>query len=56
MKKIITFNDYMLEMISEAIVKDKLKLLISNNLKIVLSSIKDNPIAANILENSDSNV
>jgi hypothetical protein len=40
MKKIITFNDYMLEMISEAIVKDKLKLLISNNWLIFFIKLK----------------
>ena len=53
MKKLITFDDYMLEMLSEAVSKDKLNLVISTNLKIVLESISDNTIAKHILLNSD---
>jgi len=54
MKKIIDFDNYMLEMLSESIEKDKLNLLISNNLKVLLDSMKDNPIASNILKNSEN--
>jgi len=53
MKKLITFDDYMLDMLSEAISKDKLNLVISTNLKVVLESIEDNIIAKHILLNSD---
>jgi len=48
-----SYDDYMLEMLSEAVKGDELRLVISDTLKGYLNSI-DHPIAKNIIESADS--
>ena len=55
MKKMFSYDDYMLDMITEAVNADEMKLLISQKLKDLLSSINSHPIAMNILQNSNTN-
>jgi len=46
----------MLDMLSEAISRDRLNLLISDNLRILLEAMKENEIAKKILLNADSEI
>ena len=52
MRKMFSFDDYMLEMISEAVKNDELRLVISDTLRKYLVEI-DHPIAKDIVETSD---
>jgi len=55
MKKMFSYDDYMLEKILESVNADELKLLISKKLNDILVTIKSHPIALNILQNSNTN-
>jgi len=50
MKRLYSYDDYMLEMISEGIKNDELKLIISNELRNLLLSIRSHPISKDILD------
>ena len=53
MKKMLSYDDYMLEMIAEALSKDELKLVISDSLRNVLQSIIKHPISNRIIGSAD---